>query len=755
MTEAPRGGFPPFYGNRAPVPSVKGPYREEDVMKRILLSALAILAFAPAALPCQVIIDEERLPGGVRPLAITHKSFHVEARVRDQVAEVTVNPVFRNPNSYAVEGTYFLSIPANAQVRDFTMKVGDKTVAAELLDAAKARAIYESIVRRRRDPALLELSGTRMLKASIFPIAPGAEVQVTVGYTALLPADGRVVSLELPFSNQFAGTEPVPQVSVRVSIESKDGVRTIYSPTHDVEIRRPDDRRADVSYEARNYDVRRAFRLHWSAAGGDIGAALLTWRRGADDGFFAFLASPKVELAPAKAIARDIVFVYDRSGSMAGEKMEQGRQALRMGIDMLAEGDRFGIVDFASEAESFRTELVPATKENRAQARDYVTSLRAAGSTNINDALMKAMDLVKPDEGRLPMVFFITDGLPTVGERRFDRILDNVRARAARPRTFVFGVGSDVNTEFLDRLAEEGQGARDYVAPEEKIEGKVSTLLEKLAHPVLAGLAIDFGAGAARDVFPRTPPDLFKGGQVVIFGRYRGSGPAKITLTGTAGGERREFAWDVHFPADDAKHEAVPRLWASRKVAWLVDSIRLGATAPSKEVIDEIVALGKRHGIVTPYTSFLITEEGDAHAMRAGERLKYLREDAKASGGAAAAPTPDAEAPKAQEASESLTRGRNGSSSDDLDHAEKDARLRLGGRGVAMKRAADRTFYRRNGVWTDSTIEAKDLEGAIKIVFLSDEHLSLAASDPDLAKCLALGERVTVAWGGKVYRVEP
>lgn len=723
-------------------------------MKRVLMSVLAVLAFAPAALPCRVIIDEDRLPGGTRPLAIVHRSFTVEAKVRDQVADVVVTPVFRNPNSYPVEGTYFLSLPANAQVRDFTMKVGDRTVEAELLDAAKARAIYESIVRRQRDPALLELLGTRMLKASIFPIAPGAEVQVTVSYTALLPADGRVVSLELPFSNQFPGKEPVPQVTVRTSIESKDGIRAVYSPTHNVEIRRPDDRRAEVSYEARNYDVRRAFRLHWSAAGGDIGSSLLTWRKGADDGYFAFLATPKVDARESKAIPRDIVFVIDRSGSMAGEKMEQGREALRMGIDMLAGEDRFGIVDFASEVESFRPEPTPASRDNRTAAKEYVTSLRAAGSTNINDALMKALDLVKPDDGRLPMVFFITDGLPTVGELRFDRIIENAKGRAARPRIFVFGVGSDVNTEFLDRLAEEGRGARDYVAPDERIEGKVSVLLEKLAHPVLANLAVDFGTAGARDILPRTPPDLFRGGQVVLFGRYRGSGAATITLKGMAGGEAREFVWDVNFPAEDTKHDSVPRLWASRKVAWLVDSIRLGATAPGKEVIDEIVALGKRHGIVTPYTSFLITEESEEHARRAGAGFRFLKADATASGGAATAPRAEPDAPKAQEASELLSKDRYGQSSDDLDKSEKEARLRVGLRGVAMKRAGDRTFYLRDGVWLDSTIEAKDLEAAVRIAFLSDEYFALAASDADLAKCLSIGERVTVAWAGKIYRVE-
>jgi Ca-activated chloride channel family protein len=726
-------------------------------MKRILMTVLAVVALAPAALPCRIIIDDERLPGGApRPLAITHRSFRVEAKVRDQVAEVVVTPVFRNPNPYPVEGTYFLSLPANAQVREFTMKVGDRIVAAELLDAAKARAIYESIVRRQRDPALLELAGTRMLKASIFPIAPGAEVQVSVTYTALLPSDGGLVSLELPFSNQFGGMEPVPQVSVRVSVESRAGLRALYSPTHDVEIRRPDDNRAEISYEARNYDVRRAFRLHWSAAGGDVGVALLTWRRGSEDGYFAFLASPRIAAAPGKVLPRDVIFVLDRSGSMGGEKMQQGREALRMGIDSLSEADRFGIVDFASEAESFRPELAAATKENRAQAREYAAALRAAGSTNINDALLKALDLLKPDAGRMPMVLFMTDGLPTVGEMRFDKILENVRSKDARPRIFVFGVGNDVNTQFLDRLAEEGRGARDYVAPEEKIEGKVSALLEKISNPVLAGITVDFGEGGARDIHPRTPPDLFKGSQLALFGRYRGTGPARITVKGRAGDEAREFTYEAHFPAEDSKNDAVPRLWAARKVAFLVDSVRLGGGPPAKEVLDEIVALSRRHGIVTPYTSFLITEEGAVQTRGAAERgLKFLSEDAKASGGVGPAPKAEPGALKDQEASEELSRGRDGRSADDLDQAERKARHRLGGRGVLMKRAGAKTFYLKDGLWTDSEIEAADAARATPIKFLSDEHLALAASDPGLAKCLSMGERVLIAWEGKVYRVDP
>ncbi len=568
--------------------------------------ALLTFAIATLALACKII------PNNRSEFAtIVHKRFDVQVAVRDQVAEVTVRPMFHNPNGFALEGTYFLALPADAQVQEFKLHVNGKEYAAELLNVEKAREQYKQFVQSQKSPALLELVGTQMLKANIGSIAANSDVDVTVKYTSLLKQENGLVEVDVPFTNQFGADYPVPLVTVGVTIEGKRAIKSVYSPTHAVDVIRRSDTSAKVSYEAKNYGPRKAFKLFYHVSDEDLGVTLLTFKQPGEDGFFALLASPKVKIDSDKVLSKDVVFVFDRSGSMSGQKMQQGRDALTYFIASLNDQDRFNIVDFSSDANFFEPEPVAATRENRSRANSYVEGLKAAGSTNISDALDAGMKMLAKSASPMKMVIFMTDGLPTVGEQRFDKILENVRAAnpATNPaRVFVFGVGSDVNTQFLDRLSEEHRGARDYVAQEEKIEAKVSGLIHKVANPVLGSLALDFGGVHVQDMYPKTLPDLFAGTQLVVFGRYRGTGPTKITLKGMAAGAERTFAYDVNLPESDTRHDTTPRLWASRKVAFLMDSIRLGGGA-KQEVVDEILSLGKRYGIVTPYTAFLIHED--------------------------------------------------------------------------------------------------------------------------------------------------
>lgn len=734
-------------------------------MSTAVLAAYVLLYASAISVACKIVINDQRLPEGTfNPINIMHKSFTVDVKVREQVADVTVRPVFHNANPYIVEGTYFLSIPAGAQVRDFKMKVGDKEMAAELLDADKARQIYTSIVQKQRDPALLELVGTQMLKCSIFPIAASSDIEVSVTYTTLLSNDGGLVTLDVPFSNQFGGDYPVPQVTVKVDIDTVKGLKNVYSPTHDVEIRKKGDTAAIVSYEAKNYNVRKAFRVFWQVNSDDLGLSVMSFREGSEDGYFIALAQPKVQLEGNRVLPKDVVFVFDRSGSMAGEKMKQGKEALSYFINSLNDGDRFNIVDFASEAASLADGLLAATPAERAKALRYVEGLRAAGSTNIEEALAKGVSCIAPDPARVQMVLFATDGLPTVGEQRPDKLVEMTQSKAGKIRVFAFGVGMDVNTQLLDRLAETCRGARDYVAPEEKIEAKVSALFEKVSHPVLSELALDLGTARAKDVYPRQLPDLFKGNQLVVFGRYEGTGVTTLKLTGLAGGEKKEYRYEVNLAASDAKSDFIPRLWAARKIAFLVDSIRMNNTTASKEVVDEIVSLGKKFGIVTPYTSFLIVEEG-ADGMpapasapapeQARQELRKLSEGAQASGGAGRA----AESKAAQDASKKLKEDRE---RDDNESLDKDAGYALdfyrsrGRKAHAPKVVGTKTFSWNAGVWVDGTFDAEKMKDqAVKVTFMSDEYLKLAGESAELAKYFGVGDRLIVVHGGKVYEIVP
>ncbi len=725
-------------------------------MQRVLW----VLGFAVISLACK-IIPIKQLDGFN---TIVHKSFRVDAVVRDQVAEVTVRPTFHNPNSFALEGTYFLALPADAQVQDFKLIVGGKEFSAELLDTEKAKDQYRQLVQSQKNPALLELVGTQMLKANIGSIAANSDVDVTVKYTALLQQDGGLVTLDIPFTNQFGAEYVVPSISVTIDLQSKRALKSIYSPTHGVDVNRKGDHAAKVSYEAKNYAPRKPFRLYYHLNDDDLGLTLLTFKQPGEDGFFALLASPKVKIEDEKVLAKDVIFVFDRSGSMSGEKIQQGREALTYFVSSLNDQDRFNVIDFSSCANSFEPQLVDASRENRARATRYCEQLKAAGSTNISEALDTAMGMIPGNSARMTMVIFMTDGLPTVGEQRFDKILDGVRAKnpQANPaRVFVFGVGNDVNTQFLDKLAEEHRGTRDYVAPDEKIEAKVSGLIQKVSNPVLGNLAFDFGGVQVTDSYPKVMPDLFQGSQLVVFGRYKGTGPQKITLKGHAAGAERVFTFDVNFPDNDTKHDTTPRLWASRKVAYLMDAIRLGGAA-KQEVVDEIVALGKKYGIVTPYTSYLISEENGV-GMKDGARddMKKMEERAKNSGGAGASGAPTgggkaADPAKPQSESAGLSAGRDRKAGDSLDKEEADARRELEKKGrsaILMKTIGAKSFYQRGGIWTDGAYDDKDKDKIVTVKYLSDEYFKLA-DDKELAKFLAVGEKVIVVYGEKIYRVE-
>jgi Ca-activated chloride channel family protein len=709
-------------------------------MKAIL--AAAVLALAARAASAQEVVPWPHRPG-IEPVSLVAQS--LEASIRDQAARVTLQSTFHNPNAAVFEGTALFPLPAGAQVDAFTMTVDGKELGAELLDADKARKIYDEIVRSRRDPALLELVGGRLLRASVFPVPANGELKIKLAYTQLLPRDGTLVEFRAPFTRNLTGSRPLREAVAAVTIASAAPIKAVYSPTHAVDVVRRDDRNARAGWEAKNVEARKDFLLHYAVDGRELGVSLLTYREPGQDGYFVLLASPGVEVDASKVLPKDVVFIFDRSGSMSGEKIQQAREALLQCIGALHARDRFAIVDFASDVRTFEPALVEAGEDERARARKYVEAIRAAGSTNIEEALQAGVALLPKDPARLPLILFATDGLPTVGEQKPEKLVRTALERnRADARIFAFGVGLDVNALFLDRLAEEGRGARDYVAPEEKIEAKVAALMDKVSSPVLGGVALDVTVVTTQDVYPRRLPDLFKGQQLAVFGRYRGAGHAAIDLRGTAGGEAKRFVYEASFPETDLRHDFLPRLWAGRKIAYLLDAVRLSGEAP-KELIEEIASLSKRFGIVTPYTSYLITED----APRLGERA---RDGFRAAAGSGAPAAPEAEKRKVQAESLALKAAKESDALEGFDRNAEQARREAGGRKTtALKSIGTKTFYLKDGVWTDGAFDEKDRARVVKVEFLSEEWRKLA--DSGLARWLAAGERVLVVDGERFIEV--
>ncbi|MFH1635090.1 MAG: VIT domain-containing protein [Chloroflexota bacterium] len=688
-----------------------------------------------------IIPDPPPWPGPMPIAQLEIRYHHVTVTIEDQVAVTHVDQVFYNPNDWTVEGTYVFPIPYGATVSNFTLWIDGQPVEGEILDAEEARRTYEQIVREMQDPALLEYADRGAMRARIFPIPPSGERRIELEYSEVLQAENGLVRYIYPLNTEKFSTQPLEEVRVSVDVRASLPIRAVYSPSHPVAISRDGDYHAIAGYEDYNVLPDTDFALYYSL-GETEAFHLLSYRDPGDatdpDGFFLLLLAPSPN-ADTQAIPKDVILVLDRSGSMEGEKFIQAQEALRYVLRHLNSEDRFSVIAFSTGFDSYASGLRPTSEVN--EALGWVDRLSAAGSTDINRALLEA-DAIADGE-RPTYIIFLTDGLPTEGVVESDQILSNFAANASSNlRLFAFGVGYDVDTFLLDSLAQVHHGTSTYVLPGEPLDEILSAFYAKVSTPVLTNLQLDFGQLTAYDIYPSPLPDLFLGSQIVVTGRYRAGGLTDVTLTGLVNGETQTFHFpDQVFTADSTNLQSpisnlqcIPRLWATRKIGYLLNQIRLHG--PEQELINQIVRLSIRYGIVTPYTSYLVTE---AMPLGAAEQERIANDAYSDMQAAPAAPTYGQEAVEkaaeqgAMEAAESVA----------APPAEAANMVRIvGARG----------FVLADDIWVDTAFDP-DLMQTVEVAFLSDDYFALAESRPELGAAFALGWRVIAISDGVAYQV--
>ncbi|MDP6504732.1 MAG: VIT domain-containing protein, partial [Planctomycetota bacterium] len=581
------------------------------MMFRSLITLFALVGLA-AASATGIMIPK---PIGLPNLAV--KSHRVKVSISDQVAQTHVEQVFRNHTNRQLEATFVFPLPAGASVSEFAMMMNGKRVVGEVLEKDRARQIYTDIVRRMKDPGLLEYLGSNLFKASIFPIPPRGDQKIEITYNEVVTHDTGLAEYVFPLKTGGKSSTTLDDFSVSVELKSKTPIKSVYSPTHAVDVVKKGDHEAKVSFELNQATLDRDFRLLYSVSDKDFGVNLVTHRTGGKDGYFLMMISPKAEVKKNEILPKDVCFVVDTSGSMSGKKIEQARKALQYCVNSLDKRDRFNVIRFSTDVELFQETLAKVTKKNVDAATQFVGNFAARGGTDIDLALRKALEM-KTNDKRPYLVVFLTDGKPTIGTTEPKRIIDNVKQKTAKDiRTFVFGVGHDVNTHLLDQIASSSRAATQYVSPEEDIEVKVSSFFDKVNAPVLSNLKLNLGKVRAYDTYPKELPDLFKGNQLLVLARFREKGDYAIKLTGEINGKQKEFVYEGSYPEVNKENKYIPKIWANRKVGYLLDEIRL--KGENKELVSEVTALGKEFGIVTPYTSYLIVEDEKAE-VRVGTR---------------------------------------------------------------------------------------------------------------------------------------
>lgn len=675
--------------------------------------------------------------------------------IERQVATTTLAITLRNPEHVPQEGSVILPVPHGAILKQFAMDGAGREITAELLPRDEARRIYDSIVNQLRDPALLEFAGLGAVRSSVFPVPPNQIVRLRMTCEELLETADSRIDYMLPRSESLDARVPW---TIRVRWAARDGLAGVYSPSHEIEKRKLSDGTLEVT--ARDGSKPGPFRLTATLRGNqDVGASLLAHP---DDkgpgGWFLLLVTPP-ERRPSAPLKREVTLVLDRSGSMAGEKLDQARAAALQVVEGLADGEWFNLVVYNEAVERFADAPVAVTRDSVRQAREWINALRVSGGTNIHGALEAAIQQ-PATAGALPIVLFLTDGLPTIGETSEKRIRESIaRANKHSRRIFTFGVGVDVNTPLLSRLADDSRATASFVLPGQDVELEVARVFRRLAgptlaEPVLTALGRDDqpAPGRITDVIPARLPDFYEDDQVVVAGRWTGKGRLRFRLDGRDGTEPRRFSFD--FKPGTNRHPFVPRLWATRKIAVLTEALRdLGADGARpdpndprvRELVGEIVRLSTEHGVMSEYTAFLARDgvafdTAPRREAAAGAALYDRALTARSGAGAV-----NQEANLWHQKAADVANPSNTFLNAQLEQEDV----------AGVQQLADKAFYRRNNEWVDAGLLDRAAEPAEEVAIGSPAFRELVDRLVAAGRqsCLALGPDARIEVGGRAFHI--
>jgi Ca-activated chloride channel family protein len=664
----------------------------------------------------------------------------VKVDMSDRVLRYEVTETFVNRGGRIGEADYVFPLPRGAAFQDLKLSIDGQLVSGETMNASQARAIYEDIVRRQRDPALVEWMGYGMLRARIFPIAPGEEKKVVVRFQMVAEREGDALRVDYFQGRQnqeavlrFAGgyDNAPPRSSFVLTYPSSSSYGNPYSPTHSLSTRQRGDRReVSASGSASQITVLIPTRKSREPA-----ISVLSYAPRNEDGFTLITLSPPA--MSSRAIPRDVTLVLDVSGSMAGVKIKQAREAGKQVLATLNSSDRFKLIDFSTDVRSFRDGFVQASRENVERASKYLESLDASGSTNISGALDAALDETTPSS-RLGLVLFVTDGEPTVGERNPDAIATRVARLRKDRRIFSFGVGADLNAALIERLAVEGKGTAQFVRPEESVERAVAIVASRLSTPVVTNVRVTADGVRLLKRQPSETADIFAGQDFVMLARYDGSGMTRLRFEGETSEGPVSWTSRVDFPSSSRENSFIARLWATQRIGYL--SAEKRRNGGSSEIDDEIRELGEKYAIPTEFTSYLVVEPQMRRDALQG------RVSGVTTGVAAAVAAPSANAKAFEKTREAAQRraATNLAAADEADYASATG---------ATRRVGTRTFMLKGETWTDS--RPIDSAKIMKVKSFSDAYFRIMDAIPELREVFALGDKVVVAGRDIVIEVGP
>lgn len=714
--------------------------------------------------PDEVILMPNRVitPHGLPSTGFRMKHYDIDVAVKDNIATTTVSQEFLNESNRTIEAKYLFPLPEDADFSSFNLTIDGETLEGQLMEREAARQKYYEIVRKLVDPGLLEFIDCKTVQVSVAPIPAGQSRTIKLSYSQLLTQDGGLYRYQYPFVGKASRNVPIDKAGIDVSLRTAQPLKTVYSPTHSPKITRDGQKRADVSLDLNEQQsiLEKNFVLYFSQDNSEVSVNTLSYKGNGENGYFLMTIRPPKDILDQKVLPKNVVLVLDTSGSMSGDKIVQARNALKYIVQQLRPEDTFNIVQFNTDVSTWRNESLAATSKNKNDAIDYVEDLNAGGSTNIEEALKVSFSQVPTSKGDRPSyVIFLTDGEPTIGVTDTPGLLKVAKAANTKnAKLFNFGVGYSINTNLLAKLAADHHGSTTFVEPNENLELAMTGFYTKIDAPVLANAKVDFGRFRVSKIYPNEIGDLFAGSEVILMGRYDNGGADTVKLTGNVGGQTKTYTFPVSWENDSTRHNQLPRLWAGRRIGYLLDNIH--QHGENEETKKEIVDLSKKFGIMTPYTSFLALEKKEGRVMADApmEMDQLRRQDVHGRSMPAASPAMSSIGSYRADSGAGAVRLKkslqNMQSQASMAKMDEEQEIASGEAVLGIRKVGGKIFsISKDGVWIDTDYDAAKHGEPQKVTFGTDAYFDLLTKNPALAQYFAIGQKVRVVINGKAYEV--
>jgi Ca-activated chloride channel family protein len=563
------------------------------------------------------------------PLPLRHTD--VKGQISGYIATVDVTQQFHNPYDEKIEAVYVFPLPQNAAINEFIMTIGERRIRGIIRERKEAEKIYRQAKRQGYVASLLTQERPNIFTQKVANIEPSKQIDVKIKYFNTLAyvdgwyefvfpmvvgprfnppgctdgvgavargktgISGQKTEVQYLKPNERSGHD----ISLAVDIDAGVTIEQLACTSHVITNSTPARNKRTVRLSSLDSIPNKDFVLRYKVAGKTVKSALVTHhdKRG---GFFTLMLYPPENLSYLKRAPMEMIFVLDCSGSMNGKPIAKAKQAITRALKKLQPGDTFQVIRFSNNASQFGPDPVPATGDNIRKAVQYVENLHGGGGTMMIEGIKAALDFAH-DPKRFRLVSFMTDGY--IGNET--EILAAIHQRLGASRIFSFGVGSSVNRYLLDRMAKLGKGAVAYIGLDDSAGQIVDEFYNRISHPALTDVTIDWGDMQVTDMCPGRIPDLFVGRPVILTGRFKGSSSTTIHVKGKVGDMIQDIPIAADLDDSAATHSGIACVWARKKIEML-GSRATYDTNP--DLPGEIKQVALEYGLMSAYTAFIAVD---------------------------------------------------------------------------------------------------------------------------------------------------